>query len=79
MQWYPYGVVSCVVGSSSGLVEALGRLVSMRTLTPALMPFLVDINVFYRVLKLIYSASHVTHNVCGALHRYPALFGVWHA
>ena len=77
--WFPYSIGNFAVGSTSGLVDALVQLVRMQFLTRDTMPFLVDVNVYYRILKLMYSVTHCSANVRGTLAKHPGCFGLWHA
>ena len=40
---------------------------------------MVDINLYYRLMKMQYGSSYQRWNVRGAMRSSPLLFGVWHA
>ena len=42
-------------------------------------PLLVDINIWYRILKLMYGASYCDINTRKWMAQTPLIFGVWHA
>ena len=46
---------------------------------PSLNPLLLDINIYYRILKASYSLTHFHLNLPHSLHYFPPVFGVWHA
>lgn len=40
---------------------------------------LMDVNIFWRTIKLAYCSAHVSHNIRGALDQVCPVLGVWHA
>ena len=44
----------------------------------SLNPILVDINIYYRMLKAIYSENAIVLNMHGAMYYQPLLMGCWH-
>ena len=43
------------------------------------MPILLDVNVYYRLLKLIYHFDVISLKLRGAMQPHPLVFGIWHA
>ena len=77
--WMPWMVYGDNVGSTSGMVVSLGRLIAAQRAVGKLMPIIVDVNVYYRILKLLYHKSLLKSNIRGAMSQHPLLFGLWHA
>ena len=65
LDWFPHSVEGFNIGSAEGLVMAMEKVLDLADPKPNLTPFLADVNVYYRVLKLAYSASHNDSNVRG--------------
>ena len=65
------------IKSTDGLVGAVQEMLAIQQSTMGLCCMLMDVNIFWRVLKLAYSVGNVQCNVVGAL-CVPVL-GVWHA
>ena len=40
---------------------------------------MADVNIYYRLVKAMYSINHVHLNIRGQMHHRPLLFGIWHA
>ena len=40
---------------------------------------LADVDIFYRIVKAMYSETHVHLNIRGALFNRPLIFGLWHS
>ena len=79
LPWWPWSVHGDNVGSTEGLLRVLLRVVDAQRQLKKLVPILVDINVYYRVMKLLYNPKLLQVNVRGALTEHPLLFGLWHA
>ena len=77
--WMPWMVYGENVGSTSGMVVSLSRLLAAQRVVGKLMPIIVDVNVYYRLLKLLYHKSLMKVNLRGAMSQHPLLFGLWHA
>ena len=79
-QWMPLGVYDLRVGMQSDLVKVLQNVVQVvcgRARGPT--PLLVDINIHYRLLKMLYGSSYAQWPLTRMLRPSPPLFGVWHA
>ena len=79
-QWMPLGVYDLRVGMQSDLVKVLQNVVQVvcgRARGPT--PLLVDINIHYRLLRLMFNRAYVEWDVLGDMMQSPPVFGVWHA
>ena len=76
--WLPCHILSCNVGSNSGLVEMLDHFVSEQQRYGGTMPLLFDVNIFYRVCRAIYTSTNVSFSMRAALRHIPCVFGLWH-
>lgn len=79
LAWYPYCVASGNIGSAVGLGEAFQTIQSLKTVYPASVPLLLDVNPYYRLLKAAYCITNERLNITAALQDHPLLFGAWHA
>ena len=78
LAWYPYSVDKFGIGSTEGLVLTFRKLITYQYRLPSLCPVVVDINIYYRMLKAMYSLSSVSMNIHGAMFHHPLLLGCWH-
>lgn len=79
VRWWPFRLVQNNVGSNEGLIADLIVVADMASRNPYQVTLLVDVNIFYRICKLMYSASFIDFNVRLALANVDLIFGVWHA
>ena len=68
--WRPYAVRAESVSSTGGLLELLDSMHTIRDETgdAKTMPLLVDVDIFYRIMKLMLSETWVAY----PLRQYPA-------
>ena len=84
LPWRPYALADHVVSGQVGLLEVLADLRAevLPHAAPAAgarpMPLLLDVNLWYRVLKLVYGREAQRWDAAGALARMPPLYAVWH-
>ena len=78
--WLPYAVRTESVSTTGGLLELLDIIDGIHCTTgdAHTMPLLVDVDIFYRIMKLMLSETWAAYPVRTALARRPLLFGVWH-
>ena len=78
--WRPYAVRTEGVGTTEGLLQLLDIIDGIHADTgdSHTMPLLVDVDIFYRILKLMLSETWVAYPVRASLVGRPLLFGVWH-
>jgi hypothetical protein len=79
MPWRPHGLTDDDIKSTDGLVGAVEQMLTIQQSTMGLCCLLVDVNIFWRVLKLAYSVGNVQCNVVGAINQCVPVLGVWHA
>jgi hypothetical protein len=79
LQWRPLSVNEHRVQNNADLVDLMGfvRYVGRHTARPA--PLLLDINIYYRMMKMCYGEKMLRWDVPYALRHHPPLFGCWHA
>lgn len=78
--WWPYDIVPHRITTGAGLVDALAYAREQREVLGArLLPLLLDVNVYWRTLKLMFSSAYDGLGAARALRRHPLVFGVWHA
>ena len=78
--WYPKNLINHNVTSNAGLVAVLQHIAEYRRpIGQATLPVLMDINIFWRVMKLTYHRSTPGVALRPALSRICPLFGLWHA
>jgi hypothetical protein len=77
--WTPWSVNGENVGSTTGMLSSVEYIMNMQRRSGKLMPILVDVNVYYRILKLLYHKDVISLNVRGAFRGHPLVFGLWHA
>jgi hypothetical protein len=77
--WRPYKIVDADIKSTAGLVSALCDVLDGQQASSGLCCLLMDVNIFWRVLKLVYAVQKVPANVMGCLRECVPLLGVWHA
>jgi hypothetical protein len=77
-QWRPLEILHANVGSTSGLVDSLvhARAYLQHASGVTLM---VDINIYYRILKLMYSRSYYHVDFRSYMSGLPLCLGVWHS
>ena len=81
LPWRPLLLADHVVSGQVGMLEVLADL--RATVLPALapgapLPTLVDTNIWYRTMKLVYGREAQRWDVARALARMPPLYAVWH-
>jgi hypothetical protein len=79
LQWRSLAITSDVVGANTGLLAMIRFVLKCADCCAAPMPILVDINIHYRMLRLMFNKAYVEWDVLETLRKVPPLFGVWHA
>ena len=80
LQWTPFLLSELSVSSTADFVQLLGFIrddVDGRCRSP--LPVLVDLNLYYRFMKLAYGLGYVRWRVRHDMRFCPPLFAVWHA
>ena len=77
--WYPWDIIEANVGSSPGVITALRHVLQLKDPVHGSLAILADVNIFYRIVKAMYSNTHVHLNIRGALCNRPLIFGLWHS
>jgi hypothetical protein len=67
------------VSASDDLLRILEQVMEVQQRSGLDMPLLVDENIHYRVLRLLYGRPFQKYDVHRYLRRLPLLFGIWHA
>ena len=77
--WRPWQVTSADTSKQEGLVQALEDIDRMREHSKApYLPILVDVNLYSRCMKLMYSTSYAGVNMRAWFRSHPVHFGMWH-
>ena len=76
LQWLPYLLTEETVSSQRDLVGILADLDSLRIHTRHVLPLLVDMDIHYRVMKVMYGQSTMRWNYAEHLSMTPVLYGV---
>ena len=78
--WRPYAVRPESVSTTGGLLQLLDGIHTIRRDTGNVdtLPLLVDVDIFYRIMKLMLSETWVAYPLRQYLQGHPLLFGVWH-
>jgi hypothetical protein len=79
LQWTALALMDDVVGSNAGLLAMVRFALKCAEASAAPLPLLVDINIHYRLLRLMFNRAYVPWDAMGALCKVPPLFGMWHA
>ena len=74
--WCPYGLIDADIKSTGGLVGAIRNVLDLQRNT---MGMLMDVNIFWRVLRLVYCTQYVSCNIRGELAECVPVLGIWHA
>ena len=77
--WTPFRLVNADIKSTAGLVTALEHVLRLQRSTMGLCCMLMDVNIFWRVLRLVYSCQYIGCNVMGELADCVPVLGIWHA
>jgi hypothetical protein len=77
--WLPYDIQSLNISTSPGLVKVLCYLLDeSKKLRLRLAPVLCDVNIYWRIARIMYSMSYAEADTMYALKGHPMIFGVWH-
>ena len=76
--WTPFFLTDLTVSATTDLVSIIHGLQEVQQHTQHRLPLLVDENIHYRVLKLVYSISYARYNVPLFITRTPVVYGTWH-
>ena len=79
LQWRPLTLSEQNVSATVDLLELLQTARDVQQRTGRLMPLLVDENIHYRVMRMLYSAPFARFDLHEYLGEIPLLYGVWHA
>jgi hypothetical protein len=79
LQWRPLTLCELNVSATVDLLELLDSVREVQRHTGRQTPLLVDENIHYRVMRMLYSAPFVRMDVHRYLADVPLLYGVWHA
>ena len=77
LQWLPYQLTEETVGGSLDLLAIMKSLDSLQRHTKRAVPLLVDMNIHYRLMKLMYGRSTEKFDYGQSLLMTPVLYGVW--
>ena len=78
LQWWPYMITEQSVGCQGDLLMILNDLQRVHNHTRRVVPLLVDMDIHYRILKLVYGSATADFDFARAMMYTPVLFGVCH-
>ena len=78
VQWMPFGVSGCAVQSNTNLIDLLALAQDVRRQSGRPLPLLLDLDLWYRLVKLSYAPNAVRWKMSLVLRQLPLLYGVWH-
>jgi len=80
LQWKPFALVNAVIGTNKGLLQMVQMALScLDRHARSPMPLLVDVDVYQRLMRMIYHPNLLLWDTSALSRRLPPLFGVWHA
>jgi len=80
LPWKPVTLGPWRIGGGIGLLHCLDYLRGLQPLVaPRDMPLLVDMDIFHRLQKLLYSNTFNRWDMAAYLGRHPLIWGVWHS
>lgn len=78
--WRSWQLTDCDTSKQQGLVEALEQVQSLSSHCGAShVPILVDVNLYSRCMKLMYSTTYTSLDIRSWFRSHPMHFGIWHA
>lgn len=77
LQWRPYMLTEETVGCQLDLLQILKCVETLHAQTFRDVPLLVDMNIHYRVLKMVYGCAMEKFNCAMFLQHTPVLYGVY--
>ena len=78
-EWRPFALSKEKVTGGVGLLNLLHFAKDVAQQTNRVLPLLVEENIHYRILKLLYGAKNQRWNMRAYLRYVPVVYGVWHA
>ena len=78
LNWRPFLLSHLKCGSHVELLEFVRGLECLQVKTRRNVPFLIDMKIFYALLKMSFRASYAPWHVDQFLLGHPLLYGVWH-
>ena len=78
-KWRPYKLTDTVLGSLEGLLQMLHEVDAVKQVTGRTVPVLMDENVHYRIMRMMYSRTFSEYRIRETLCDEVFIYGVWHA
>ena len=79
LQWRALSLAEQTVSSNVDLLRLMASVREIQRRTSHPLPLLVDENVHYRLLRMMYATSFETYDVRRYLGDVPLVYGIWHA
>jgi hypothetical protein len=77
--WRPLDLSVLKVGSSEDFVNLVATVLEYQVHSTHTMPLLVDVDLYYRCMKMMYSKNDLKYRALEKFDGLPPVFGVWHA
>ena len=78
LNWRPFLLSHLKCRSHVGLLEFVRGLECLQVKTRRTVPFLIDMKIFYALLKMSFGASYVPWHIDQFVLGHPLLYGDWH-
>lgn len=78
LPWRPYHMSDCPVQTQVGLLGTLGFLLQEQQRAGTTLPVLCDMNIHYRIVRMLYGEGWVEWDTGAAFQRIPPIYGLWH-
>ena len=79
LRWRPLSLTEQTVSANLDLLGILESVRDLQRRTTRQLPLLVDENIHYRVLRLMYSTTFAAYDMRRYLADVPLVYGIWHA
>jgi hypothetical protein len=78
VRWLPLALSGTTVQQNPNLIDLLEFVKDARLQSGKMVPLLVDLDLWYRLVKMVYGRNMVSWNMRQTLRATPLLYGVWH-
>ena len=79
MPWMPYVLLDADIKATGGLASAVQAVLGLQRTTMGLCCMLMDVNIFWRLVRLVYCVQYTSCNMLGELADCVPVLGIWHA
>ena len=76
--WQPLMLSDLETGRQTDMVQLMSLLMQFQHRTQHVLPVLVDMNIHYRAMKMVYSVTYAKYDIKKWLVKTPIVYGIWH-